>query len=92
MGRRTLKIAPDSNVLIRGVVRDDLAQADVADRLMRTASSIYIALSCLCEFVWVLRRVYRLPNARVHAAILSLYNTHNVVLDRPAVEAGLDFL
>lgn len=87
-----MKIAPDSNILIRFTVRDDSAQAAAAGKVLNEATSIVLALPCLCEFVWVLRRVYRLSNAKIHSAILSLLNTRNVIMDRPAVESGLAFL
>ncbi len=92
MGRRTVKIAPDSNVLIRSVVRDEPGQAAAADEVLRSASSIAIALPCLCEFVWVLRRVYGFSTGDVASAIRALLDTGNVLLNRPAVEAGLAFL
>jgi predicted nucleic-acid-binding protein len=86
-----LRIAVDTNVLVRAVVRDDLSQAKAADKILRDASVIAIALPCLCEFVWVLRRVYGFGVGDVAAAIQALLATGNVALNRPAVEAGLAF-
>ena len=87
-----MKIAPDTNVLIRSVVRDEARQAAAADKALKGASSIAIALPCLCEFVWVLRRVYGFSTADVSSAMKALLDIGNVVLNRPAVEAGLHFL
>lgn len=87
-----MTLSVDTNVLVRAVVRDDVAQADAADRLLRSASVIAVALPCLCEFVWVLRRVYRFAVADVAAAIEALSASANVALNRPAVEAGLAVL
>ena len=87
-----MRIAPDSNILIRFTVRDDAAQAAAARKLLNDATSIVLVLPCLCEFVWVLRRVYRFSNKEVQSAIQTLLDTHNIILDRPAVEAGLAFL
>ena len=53
-----MKVAVDTNVLVRAVVRDDLAQADVAAAVLTDATLIAVALPCLCEFVWALLRVY----------------------------------
>lgn len=92
MDGRTVKIVPDTNVLIRSVVRDEHAQAAAADKVLKAASSIAIALPCLCEFVWVLRRVYGFSTTDVVSAIQALLDTHNVIVNRPAVEAGLGFL
>jgi predicted nucleic-acid-binding protein len=49
-----VKIAADTNVLVRAVVRDDKRQAEVAARVLRNASLVAVAVSSLCEFVWVL--------------------------------------
>ena len=82
----------DTNVLIRGVVRDDKLQAQAADKVLKAASLIAIPLPCLCEFVWVLRRVYSFEPAEISAAIEALLRVGNVVVNRPAVEAGLAVL
>jgi predicted nucleic-acid-binding protein len=87
-----VKVTVDTNVLVRGVVRDDLKQARAVDRVLKEASLIAVSLPCLCEFVWVLRRVYGFDNAAIAAAIRALLDTGNAVMNRPAVEAGLALL
>jgi predicted nucleic-acid-binding protein len=87
-----VKIAVDTNVLVRAVVRDDPAQADVAAGLLTRARVIAVAVPCLCEFVWVLRRLYGFPPSDIGAAIRALLAAANVEMDRPAVEAGLSVL
>ena len=87
-----MKVAVDTNVLVRAVVRDDKAQAKAAVKVMRDAELIAIAVPCLCEFVWVLRRVYDFQPADVAAAIRALLAAANVEMNRPAVEAGLAML
>lgn len=84
-----MKIAVDTNVLVRAVVRDDPAQADVAAAVLTDAELIAVALPCLCEFVWVLLRVYEFQQADVAGAIRALFAATNVEMNRPAVEAGL---
>lgn len=84
-----MKVAVDTNVLVRAVVRDDLAQANVAAKVLTDAEWVAVALPCLCEFVWVLRRVYGFPPA---AAIRALLDSANVEMNRPAVEAALSML
>lgn len=84
-----MKIAVDTNVLVRAVVRDDPAQADVAAAVLNDAELIAVALPCLCEFVWVLLRVYGLQPADAASAIRALLAAVNVEVNRPAVEAGL---
>ena len=84
-----MKIAVDTNVLVRAVVRDDPAQADVAAAVLTDAELIAVALPCLCEFVWVLLHVYEFQQADVAGAIRALLAATNVEMNRPAVEAGL---
>ena len=87
-----MKLTVDTSVLIRAVVRDNPAQARVAAKLLTDAELIAVALPCLCEFVWVLRRVYDLQPADAAAAIRALLAAANVEMNRPAVEAGLSVL
>jgi predicted nucleic-acid-binding protein len=53
---------------------------------------IAVALPCLCEFVWVLLRVYDFPPSEIASAIRALLAVANVEVNRPAVEAGLAVL
>jgi len=87
-----VKITADTNVLIRAVMLDDPRQADTVIKVLKEASLIAVSLPCLCEFVWVLRRVYGFDGAACAAAIRALLATGNVVMNRPAVEAGLALL
>ena len=67
-----MKVAVDTNVLVRAVVRDDPAQADVAAAVLTDAELIAVALPCLCEFVWVLLRVYGFQQADAASAIRAM--------------------
>lgn len=87
-----MKIAVDASVLVRAVVRDDPAQARVAANVLTKAESIAVASPCLCEFAWVLRKVYGFAAGDVSIAIRTLLAAANVEVDRPAVEAGLSIL
>ena len=84
-----MKVAVDTNVLVRAVVRDNPAQANVAASVLTDAELIAVALPCLCEFVWVLLRVYEFQQTDVAGAIRALLAATNVEMNRPAVEAGL---
>ena len=87
-----MKITADTNILVRAVIRDDEAQADAARALLREAEIVAVPLPCLFEFVWVLRRLYRVGPADIAAAIEALLDAGNVVVNRPAAEAGLAVL
>jgi predicted nucleic-acid-binding protein len=87
-----MKITPDANILIRAVVRDDVKQAKAATKLLKEAELIAVSLPCLCEFVWVLRRVYNFGLEDISAALDALLDASNVAVNRPAVDAGLAIL
>ena len=84
-----MNVTVDTNVLVRAVVQDHKQQAEAAAQLLKTATTIAVPLPCLCEFVWVLLSVYGLARPEISAAIRKLLEAGNVVLNRPAVEAGL---
>src|SRR5690606_21454973 len=58
----------------------------------KRATLIAVSLPCLCELFWVLRRVYGFDPATIATAIRALLDAGNVVMNRPAVEAGLALL
>jgi predicted nucleic-acid-binding protein len=84
-----MKIAVDTNVLVRAAVRDDAVQARAAIKLMGRAEVVAVAVPCLCEFVWVLRSVYRFRASDITKAIRTLVAAENVETNRAAVDAGL---
>jgi predicted nucleic-acid-binding protein len=87
-----VKITVDTNILIRAVVRDDENQAQAAATLLKDAELIAVPLPCLCEFVWVLRRVYGFAQGDIVAALEALLDAANVSVNRPAVDSGLAIL
>ncbi|CAM8622614.1 COG5611 Predicted nucleic-acid-binding protein, contains PIN domain [Oxalobacteraceae bacterium] len=87
-----MNISVDTNILVRAIVRDDTKQASAAAKILKTASLIAVSIPCLCEFVWVLRRIYSFDGESISAAIRALLDTRNVMMNRPAVEAGLALL
>lgn len=74
------------------MVRDDAAQAIIAGKALMAADKIAVTLPSLCEFVWVLLRVYAFKPQDVASAIRALTSAANVQVNRPAVEAGLAML
>lgn len=87
-----MKVTVDTNVLVRALVRDDAKQAGAADKVLKQATLIAVPLPVLCEMFWVLRRLYAFEPALIATAIRALLDTENVVVNRPAVEAGLALL
>ena len=87
-----MKIVADTTVLLRDVLQDDPRQAKLAARALRSAELIAVPISVLCEFSWVLRQGSRKTAEEVATAIRYLIDSESVVTNRPAVEAGLEFL
>ena len=66
--------------------------AETAAEALAQAESVAVPLPVLCEFVWVLLRRYGRRAGEIAAAIMTLADSADVDLDRPAVEAGLAIL
>ena len=87
-----MKITADTNVLVRAMTGDDARQSKVAQTELANADVVALALPALCELVWVLSQGYKIPSAEIAEAIRRLMNGANVVVNRPAAEAGLAVL
>jgi predicted nucleic-acid-binding protein len=87
-----MKITADTNVLVRALTGDDAKQAKAAQAALASAEIVALTLPALCELVWVLSQGYRIPAAEIAEAIRRLVNSANVVVNRPATEAGLAML
>lgn len=87
-----MKITADTNVLVRAAVQDDPHQGRQAAKVLQEAELVAVPIPVLCEFVWVLRRGYKTPVSDISAAIQKLMKSAEVVMNRPAVEAGLSTL
>jgi predicted nucleic-acid-binding protein len=92
MGKSEMKITADTNVLIRAAVQDHPHQARLAAKALREADLVAVPVPAICEFVWVLRRGYKKSISDISDAILRLMKSANVVVNRPAIEAGLSVL
>ena len=92
MGKTEMKITADTNVLIRAAVQDNPIQARQAAMALQEADLVAVSVPVLCEFVWVLRRGYKKSSSDVSEAIRRLMRSANVVMNRPAVEAGLSVI
>jgi predicted nucleic-acid-binding protein len=87
-----VKIIVDTNVLIRAMTDDEPRQGQIAQTELAQAEGIALALPALCELVWVLSSRYKFRSEEIARAIRRLIEGVNVMVDRPAVEAGLAFL
>lgn len=87
-----MRIIADTNILVRVLTRDHAQQSKTAEARLAKAEVVALPVSALCELVWVLTQGYKIPAPEIAAAIRRLTDGANVVVNRPAVEAGLAML
>ena len=87
-----MKITADTNVLLRLILADDEAQGLAAVEAMESASLVAVSVHSLCELAWVLDRLYKKARPEIAAAIRGVIEAENVVVNRPAADAGLAVL
>jgi predicted nucleic-acid-binding protein len=84
----------DTNVLVRFLVRDDEAQFEKANRLIKrevgAKEDVFVSLLVLLETEWVLRSRYSLQKTEIMETISGLLDAAEVRLeDEPAIEETL---
>jgi len=87
-----VKITADTNVLVRAITGDDEKQSRIAQAQLARAGLVALAIPVLCELVWVLSQGYKISSADIAETIRRLLAGANVVVNRPAAEAGLALL
>jgi predicted nucleic-acid-binding protein len=87
-----VRITADTNILVRAATLDDPVQGPIARALITQADVVAVTLPALCEFCWVLRRIYHFEQAAIADAVRLLVEADNVSMDRLAVEEGLALL
>ena len=87
-----MRIAADTNLLLRAIIEDDPSQAGEAQALLGRAELIAVPIPVFCELVWTMGRQYKRSNDEIAGAIEAILGVAAVVTDRPAVEAGLAVL
>ena len=87
-----MKITADTNILVRAIMDDDELQSPLAQAELSNAEVVVLALTALCELVWVMSRSYGVSFAEIAGVLRRLMHSANVVVNRPAVEAGLILL
>jgi predicted nucleic-acid-binding protein len=81
-----VRIAVDTNVLVRLLVRDDEVQVAIAQAALSEASEIVITLPVLLELVWVLTRAYRLACMDIAGALRVMARQSGWVLPLDVLE------
>jgi predicted nucleic-acid-binding protein len=86
-----MKITADANVLVRALTDDHAEQSGAAQIALSKADIVALTIPTLCELVWVLRS-YRIQSSDIAGTLRDLLNRANIVVNRPAAEAGLAVL
>jgi predicted nucleic-acid-binding protein len=94
----TAVIAVDTNVLVRYLVEDDVAQTDRAEAVLRSGA-VLVPTTVLLETAWVLRTSYHFDQAAVADGIARLLGLPGVHAEDRAIAGqalawygqGLDF-
>ncbi|WP_436977207.1 type II toxin-antitoxin system VapC family toxin [Sphingomonas tagetis] len=76
-------------MLVRAATQHDPVQGLLARKLLSRAEPVVVTLPALCEFCWVLGRLYRYEPQQIAASLRLLLDAGNVEMDRNAVESGL---
>lgn len=87
-----MRIAVDTNVLVRYLTWDDQGQAIEAADAIEGADEIVAPTIVLCELVWVLKRAYRYTVLEIIDILRRLVAIRAVEIERPAAEAGIAML
>lgn len=85
----------DTNILIRFLIADEPEQSLVVRALfrrgVRDSKRFHVSTIVLCEVVWVLRAVYRLPRKKIVSALESILALAFLeIQDLELVEQALD--
>jgi predicted nucleic-acid-binding protein len=86
-----MKITADTNVLVRALTEDHAEQSRAAQVALSKADIVALTIPTLCELVWVLRS-YGIQSSDIAGTLKGLLNGANIVVNRPAAEAGLAVL
>jgi predicted nucleic-acid-binding protein len=78
--------AVDTNVLIRCIVQDDQRQCDAVARLrercIQEGSKLFVPVTVLLEFEWVLRSRFAFDKAEIIDAMSKVLNAKDLFVDR----------
>jgi predicted nucleic-acid-binding protein len=78
----SLPVALDTNMLVRLLVNDDLAQAEQAAALIDASSACFVPITVALELEWVLRGAYKLPRESVISAFEGLLAIRHLHLEQ----------
>jgi predicted nucleic-acid-binding protein len=87
-----MRVAVDTHLLVRFLVKDDVPQAVAALRLLQDAEHIFISIPVLCELGWVFGHSYRISRSNIAQAFRRFVDELGAEVDHAAFSAGLVML
>lgn len=84
-----MRIAVDTNVLVRLLTNDHPEQVRIAANAIRDAEQICIPTHVFCELVWVLSQTYEYSLDAIQNALESLIRLDNLIYAEDEVAAGM---
>ena len=84
-----MRIAIDTNILVRFLTEDDEPQTALATAAIEAAEAVIVSTTVLCETVWVLSRAHKLSRQRVADVLRAFITSDRVQVNRLEAEAGL---
>lgn len=79
--------AADTNILVRLLTRDDPAQTEAAEALLKDGP-LWVSHVVLAETAWVLEKGYERPKDQIFAVMTALVDNQDIHVDEPAVVAA----
>jgi predicted nucleic-acid-binding protein len=87
-----MKVAIDTNVLVRYLTWDDEVQATEAAAVIEAADEVHISTVVLCETIWILTRAYGYKMNEIMPLIERIVTGREFHIDQVAARAGLRLL
>ena len=78
----TLPVALDTNVLVRLLVNDNTAQAELSAACIDASAGCFVPITVALELEWVLRGAYKLPREAVTNAFEGLLAIRHLHLEQ----------
>lgn len=85
-------IVADTNIWVRLLMQDDLAQLTRAIDMLDSAEKVIVSIQSFCELAWVLHQSYEVSRQDIAFAIERMLAMPKIVADRELVDAGLVML
>ena len=83
----------NANVLLRYLIRDDERQFAVAKPyFISKAHNLYLPIHVLCEVVWLMKNILKIPRHIIIQTLLDLISSSNFCTDKQSFDKGMVFL